>query len=295
VIRRAGLLALAVSLVCVAGAEAKPRCYGAASRDPLKACVNPALAKSVTPTPDQAEITPNIACMPGQVADNADACAYGVASPVATVVLLGDSHAAHWRAAMQAVAVKQRWRVLELARPHCPFSFAAPAATEAGSGDCVGYNRRTLAWLAANPQVATVFISDNARLPMADPHFASRLDGFVQAFGALPASVTRVLVLRDPPTDRTTTHDCVRAAKRRGYLPGVHCRVPRARALVRDPGVSAAAQLGGRLQSIDLTDFFCDSKYCFPVVGGVLVHKDADHLTQDFAATLGPYVLRAVG
>ena len=31
---------------------------------------------------------------------------------------------------------------------------------------------------------------------------------------------------------------------------------------------------------------------CFPVVGGVLVHKDIDHLTQRFSATLGPILLR---
>src|SRR3954447_16188111 len=112
-------------MVWVAGAGAKPRCFGAASRDPAKPCVNPRLARTVTPTPDVAEITPNIACQPGQVADNPDACAYGVPaeSAAATVVLVGDSHAAHWRAAVQTVAVKRRWRVLELARPHCPFSF----------------------------------------------------------------------------------------------------------------------------------------------------------------------------
>jgi hypothetical protein len=45
---------------------------------------------------------------------------------------------------------------------------------------------------------------------------------------------------------------------------------------------------------IDLTPFFCSSKQCFPVVGGVLVHKDQDHLTQNFSRTLGPYIGRAV-
>jgi hypothetical protein len=29
------------------------------------------------------------------------------------------------------------------------------------------------------------------------------------------------------------------------------------------------------------------------VVGGVLVHKDIDHITRLFATTLGPYLLRA--
>jgi hypothetical protein len=48
-----------------------------------------------------------------------------------------------------------------------------------------------------------------------------------------------------------------------------------------------------RVRAIDMTDFMCDSRRCFPVVGGVLVHKDVGHLTRAFSTTLGPYLLRA--
>ena len=68
--------------------------------------------------------------------------------------------------------------------------------------------------------------------------------------------------------------------------------MPRKRALVRDPTVESALRLGRT--PIDLSSFFCSPSKCFPVVGGVLTHKDQDHLTQDFARTLGPYILRAV-
>jgi hypothetical protein len=43
---------------------------------------------------------------------------------------------------------------------------------------------------------------------------------------------------------------------------------------------------------IDLTRFTCSSRLCFPVVGGVLVDRDATHMTRAFASTLGPYLLR---
>ena len=62
-----------------------------------------------------------------------------------------------------------------------------------------------------------------------------------------------------------------------------------------DAGIAAARRLESRgARAVDLTDHFCDRRDCFPVVGGVLVHKDVDHLTQQFAATLGPYLLRAI-
>ena len=45
---------------------------------------------------------------------------------------------------------------------------------------------------------------------------------------------------------------------------------------------------------IDLTPFMCSQRLCFPVVGGVLVHKDKTHITNVFAGTLGPFVLKGV-
>ena len=43
---------------------------------------------------------------------------------------------------------------------------------------------------------------------------------------------------------------------------------------------------------LDLTPFFCDAR-CYPVIGGALVVRDANHMTGTYSATLGPYVLRA--
>ena len=89
--------------------------------------------------------------------------------------------------------------MVEFARPHCPFSFSEPAPTEAGASDCVAYNQRVIAWLAAHPDVASVFVSNNARLPMAQKGMGYRSRDS-EALRALPASVTEGYVLRDPPT-----------------------------------------------------------------------------------------------
>jgi hypothetical protein len=285
-VRSAALVALAFALLA-GTADAAPKCVGAAARDPEKRCT--IKTKRVTPTPDRAAITPNVACVRGEVADS---CSYGARKPEATVALLGDSHAAHWRAAMESVAKTRNWRVMEFARPHCPFSFSVPASSEAGAKECVPFNERVIEWLAANPSVTTVFVSNNARLAMAKQGRAYKVDGVVRALQALPASVTRVFVLRDTPTVRVSTPDCIRRAVKRKRAPGPACAMPRKRALVTDPTAVAAERLGRGV--IDLTPFFCSSKRCFPVVGGVLVHKDQDHLTQDFSRTLGPYIDRAL-
>jgi hypothetical protein len=276
---------LAAGLALAAGS-----CSGAAARDPEQPCAS--RTTRVKPTPDQAAITPNVACQRG---DLADSCSYGAANPVATVALVGDSHAAHWRAGLEVVAKARNWRVVEFARPHCPFSLAEPAPTEAGASDCVAYNRRVMDWLAANPAVTTVFASSNSRLAMAENGLSARVRGHLAAFAALPPTVTRIFALRDTPTVRVTTPDCIRTAIRRKRAAGKACALPRRRALVPDASTIAAERMayrGGRI--IDLTPFFCSRRQCFPVVGGVLVHKDQDHLTQNFSRSLGPYIGRAL-
>ncbi|MEA2194433.1 MAG: hypothetical protein QOG42_867, partial [Solirubrobacteraceae bacterium] len=49
-----------------------------------------------------------------------------------------------------------------------------------------------------------------------------------------------------------------------------------------------------RVHLIDLTKFMCGPRLCYPVVGGVLVHKDKTHITPLFAGTLGPFLLQRV-
>jgi hypothetical protein len=63
--------------------------------------------------------------------------------------------------------------------------------------------------------------------------------------------------------------------------------------LPADPAVEAARR-SPRAHVVDLTRFFCDERSCPPVIGGALVYKDTNHLTSVYAATLAPYLGRAL-
>jgi hypothetical protein len=302
--RAAGIAGLTVAAALLFGAVAStaaPRCFGAAARDAERDCHNPRLRLVVRPTPDEAEITPNLACTREQVSEVLDECAYGVRAAKAseTVVMAGDSHAAHWRAAMAVVARRKSWHVVEVARPHCPLSTALPDSGEPISSRCVAWNGQVADWLADHPEVRTVFVAANAQAPVVVPagqtEYATRVDGFVRSWSALPVSVQRIIVIRDNPTDRTKTHDCVRRAIKRRVPAGPACRTRRRVVLPRDAAITAARRLHARgARVVDLTRYFCGRRHCLPVVGGVLVHKDVDHLTQQFAKTLGPFLLRRI-
>lgn len=298
----AATLLLAAGAPAQASGSADPRCFGAAARDRQRPCENRRLRLKVTPSPDRAQLTPNLACRGDAVEDQVERCAFGLPAGEAaeTVAVIGDSHAAHWRAAFAVVARAKRWRVLEFATPHCPLSTATPDSGSAVATSCPRTNRRVLAYLEEHPELRTVFLSANARAPIVVPdgrtELATRVDGYLRAMRSLPASVRRLVVLRDNPIDRIQTFGCVRRAIAGRRPAGRGCAVSRRRALVPDAGVVAAKRVAAERGAgvIDLTPQFCGRRSCFPVVGGVLVHKDVDHLTQLFARTLGPFLLRGV-
>jgi hypothetical protein len=180
--------------------------------------------------------------------------------------------------------------VLSIYRSNCPYTTAYSAYGQPADSECTQFKRDIGAWFAAHPEVATVFVSANAGAPTVTPpgadRFANKAAGYRAAWEGLPATVKRLYVLRDVFHQRATTPDCVERHPAK-------CAIPRRTALPPDPQVTAAAAVP-RATVLDLTPLMCDAKRCFPVVGGVLVHKDRGHMTRTFAATLAPYLERAL-
>ena len=120
-----------------------------------------------------------------------------------------------------------------------------------------------------------------------------KVDGFRRAWQALPASVQRIVVIRDTPKARMSTMDCVHRAVSGGLRPASACALPRDDSLDTDPAVIAARGLKSpQARVVDLTPVFCNADQCFPVIGGTLVYKDEHHLTTTFARTLAPLMMR---
>ncbi|MCW3066677.1 MAG: hypothetical protein JWN32_3849 [Solirubrobacterales bacterium] len=283
------------------GLASHRRCFGAASRDPAHPCHNPRLDRSVFPTPSEAQITPNAACRPSTI-HPIEVCAFGERrrTAKAAVVLLGDSHAEHWRAAVEVVARAQGWRGLSITHASCPFSAAVRVLGRRASRGCVRWKGHVRQWFVDHPAVRTVFVSETSggrgvRSRGGRSVFATAVRGYRRAWTSLPRSVEHIVVIRDTPKSATQTLTCVAAAIRNRARAGDLCALPRGRYLDRDPAAVAAARYRrDRAQSIDLTPFFCGTQRCYPVVGGALVYKDTTHITRAFAGTLGPYLLAKV-
>ena len=311
---RVGLLAAALALGLAAGparapaqtarsanplmalAAASPKCFGAAARDAENPCVNRKLNLTAIPTPFNAPLEPSAPCKPIERA-NPSACAFGPAAKkaVSSVALLGDSHAMAWRAAVAVVADAKRWHGVSITRNSCPYTFARTP----GKGRCKGWSGSVRRWLKAHPEVKQVVVSANSGsgVVAAGGHTlrTTKINGYIDAWKAMPQTVRDIFVVRDVPHSANSTAECVSRAIRRQRNPALRCARPRAGALLTDEAAVAAERTDSdRVHLIDLSDFMCDVKSCFPVVGGALVIKDIGHMTRTFARSLGPFLGRAI-
>jgi peptidoglycan/LPS O-acetylase OafA/YrhL len=280
---------------------AKPKCFGAAARDPRKPCSNPRLRYTVVPTPIAARKAPNHPCKVIERHDDIQICEFGVPKEEAkdAIAVIGDSHASHWRPSLDYLARKKGWHAYNVTHTSCPFSKGVRDIPEPTRSGCQRWKGDVLKWFSRHPEVTRVFAAQlsggaGIRTSRRDK-FAAEVDGYLKAWKTLPATVKRITVIRDTPKMRGDTDTCVQQAIGARRRAGVACALPRRSALDRDAAVAAAQRHPARVRYVNLTRYFCDSDTCFPVIGGALVYKDATHITSVYGRTLGPYLLRALG
>jgi peptidoglycan/LPS O-acetylase OafA/YrhL len=278
---------------------AQPACFAAAARDSQHPCDNPKLRLTVVPSPLEAHKQRGAPCPKIELRGLVYVCGFGErpSKATATVALIGDSHAAHWRAALDAVARERHWAGVSLSHTGCPLSKATKNLPQPRRDQCVEWNRQVLQWLARHPEVTTVFVSQiSGGAGVVAPgrnQLAAQRAGYTAVWKALPASVTQVVVLRDTPKVLGDTDSCVERAIERHQRAGLACKVSRRSALNEDSAATAAAALRSpRVRLVDLTEFFCDARSCYPVIGGALVFKDQNHMTETYAKSLAPYLAR---
>jgi hypothetical protein len=265
-------------------------------------CADPTLSHTVFPAPDDAVLEPNAPCQPRPRTDLVNPCTFGATGSAKspTIALIGDSHAGHWRAAVDVVARRAGARAVSITRTGCPFSTAQviiPSSEQAAT--CRRWNREVLAWLGRHREVTTLFLSQRANAKYVAPrratsNFDTAVRGDAALYRALPATVTSIVVIRDTPLSSYVAEDCVRREFASKQRVGTGCARARSHALSPDPAVAAARRVRGRVHVLDMTPFFCGRTRCYPVIGGALVHKDLNHITAVFARTLGPFMFSKV-
>ncbi|WP_159433635.1 acyltransferase family protein [Agrococcus sp. Marseille-P2731] len=221
-------------------------------------------------------------------------CRWGDDGPL--VVVVGDSHATQWVPTAEALAEEHGWRVLAMTKAGCPFTASEVAMSGSGVpySACMQWNAAVAAVLERE-QPALVITSnaptvawDGGVVPDEGAD-ASLGTGMATAWGAVLDRGARVAVMRDTPAAGFSIDDCVREEPQSLGT----CEFDRGPALERaGTGQEEAARLEPRAALIDLNDAICGSSTCYPVIDGVVVFRDAGHLTGSYARTLADHLER---
>ena len=208
-------------------------------------------------------------------------CLFGEPAP-SRVVLFGDSHAAQWFPALDALVDDHEFQLETQTKSACP---SAAVKIERGGTEyarCDSWRRNVIAQLRADPPDLVVLAN------YTNPDFADQDDTSGQWQRGLSSTIdqlsefTRVAVIADTPDFRLDPAVCLSA-----HLDSAaDCARPAELAL-SSPGRTAEqrAVAASGADYIDLTPYFCTDE-CSPIIGSTLVYRDSHHVTATFSTEL---------
>ncbi|SCF28341.1 Peptidoglycan/LPS O-acetylase OafA/YrhL, contains acyltransferase and SGNH-hydrolase domains [Micromonospora chokoriensis] len=219
-------------------------------------------------------------------------CTYGDRDSAVEVAVAGDSHAAHWVPALQAIATERGWRLVTYIKTTC--SFLKAPITVAGRSDpsCTEWNSRLRRALTGERRPRLLIVSSVTQIPLVDgstpPPGSATADAQTVALSETWSEVTAaglpLVVIRDTPSFTVDMAECVSAHRERLTA----CAQPRERALAWGVPQERAAAAVPDARLADLNAVICPTERCPAVIGGLLVYRDAHHLTATYARSLAP-------
>jgi peptidoglycan/LPS O-acetylase OafA/YrhL len=218
-------------------------------------------------------------------------CVFGDLSSPTTVILFGDSHAAQWFPALEAISVRQHWRLVSMTKSSCPAVDVSiyNAYFNRTYHECDTWRTNALKAIRALHPALVVLANRRDYGPTTNPDDSA---SFVPVWEAgvrttlqrLRASAAHVVFLEDTPHVTTSIPVCLSTP------PGTmsSCEPDSA-----DADYDAARQQADRRVAsaegvgyVDPTPWFCTADGCPAVVGDILVYRDEQHMTVEYSLWL---------
>ena len=218
-------------------------------------------------------------------------CRYGRPDASRTIVVFGDSHALQWFPAFEKLANRNGWGLESLTRSSCS---PAPvpvvnAKLKRTYTECDGWRTAALARIQKlKPQLVVVASSTGYRGSLAgqpaDPD-ALWTNAWGHLFAELRPVAKHVVLLGDTPFLSQDPADCLARPDATvdscAEPAATVLRDPQWRAIAREAGVRAGAAF------VDPVPWLCGAR-CPTVVGNLLVYRDSNHMTSEYAEMLAP-------
>lgn len=233
-------------------------------------------------------------CMAGNAQIHSRVCRFGDLASEKRVVLLGDSHAAHWGGALFRVAKRNGWKVIVLARASCP------AALVSIDEYCDKWRLNSLRRIrkirpglvlvgsAANDQAYSV-LKYGKRLSRQASE--GRLEaGMVRTLRFLNRWSGRTVLIRD----QSVAPFDVTACLRKHWAESRKCGFRSRRSMVWSYDAKAARKVPG-VRIIDPQKLLCPGRWCRPLDGRYLIYRNESHLAATFTRNQDRWLGRELG
>jgi len=215
-------------------------------------------------------------------------CELGNRASKVKIAAVGDSHLGAYVAALNTLGKKNDWAIDVIWKPACPYSNAQRVQNQSTVDACLAWNtnvRELLLDRHYNLVITTAKSGVTWKVAQGESGDAVASAGFAEVWSELVEAKSAVLVIRDNPRARKDLAACLAI-----HEPN-QCALARDAALKPDAQVQAVAQLSSSLVTLlDFTETYCGEKSCQPMLDGVYVYRDNQHLTGRFVQTLLPAI-----
>ncbi|HSP60286.1 MAG TPA: acyltransferase family protein [Ornithinimicrobium sp.] len=244
--------------------------------------VLPTLAVPLEQVADDRPVMEPEGCFVGISGSEVGVCRAGDPEGEVTIALNGDSHAGMWITALDEIGRDRGWRIVSLTKSSCPpapgVEVERPGQRGGTYDQCTAYQRGVDERLAElDPDV--VLLSSAAYDVPPDElaaGMARRVDtlredgavvGMVQDVPRVPFDLPECLI--DHPEEVSA------------------CAFPREEGMARSGvGQAELAALRPAMPVLEFNDAVCPGTVCSPVLGGVVVWRDTNHLSATYVRSL---------
>lgn len=193
------------------------------------------------------------------------------------IVVLGDSHAQQYMAALGPIARSHGWEVVALLKGNCRFGGESPER----DAECNAFNKASAQYVLDHKPDAVFTV---ASLTHKDAPFETEVPQYLEGIKPFTDAGMDVVGIRDNPRFNMNMPECVQ----KNGADADECNAPLQESLAESSPLDAYRGKVPRLHLMDLSDFICAGGICPAVVGNVYVYKDDNHLTKTYVQTMIP-------
>lgn len=215
-------------------------------------------------------------CINMDVDLDANRCEYGETENYrGTIALAGGSHAAHWQPMLDEIGKKHNIRITTYLKGRCRFSTTDVLGWE----PCEQWMDNVLVALEQDAPDLVFTVGD-----ISVTTYEEVPDGYIEAWKRLERANIPLLLIRDTPRYREHVVHCLDANDGDAEA----CRVEQRATLLEESALERVDLPSNVIDTIDITNVFCDGDYCTPIVGNIITHFDKNHLSATFSRSLAP-------